>query len=764
MSAAAASSTCSATSTLRGRSLFGLKLVQAALLCTLALTVQTLVNHKYTGYFVMVLYFLASSFAARFNFEHHLYRYATAPSHVYSDMNGFGPFLRPIVWFDAYWAAAACLLAGVSCLLWVRGHETGPRARLQLAAARLTRPVRLWLGGSALVLVVLGAFLYYNTNVLNRYRTDYDRREESAAYERRYRRLKDVAQPRVTAIRLECDLVPERRSLRARGVFDLRNKTGQPITTVYVDLSDELKLRRLALGGLPRPTEADEKLGFYTFTLPAPLLPGADATLSFEVDYAPRGITNQTAGTFVAENGTFFNSALFPRIGYQEDRELEDDSERRRHGLSPRERMPDVADLAARRNNLISNDADWIDLDLTISTVPDQIALAPGALVRSWDAGGRRYFQYRSERPVLRFFSVLSARYQVLRDRWRDVAIEIYYHPGHEYNLKRMVESVKASLEYFTTHFSPFQYRQVRIIEFPRYATFAQSFPGSIPYSENIGFIAKVDPQDPDDVDYPFYVTAHEVAHQWWAHQMIGGRVQGVTFLDETLAQYSALMVMKRSFGDTQMRRFLRYELDRYLSGRGRERKKELPLYRVEDQPYVHYSKGSLVMYALQDYLGEDVINRCLAAYIQKTAYQEPPYTNSIELIALLRAATPPAERYLITDLFETITLHDLRATTAKYRKVGDKYEVTLTVSASKFRADEFGKETSIPVDERVDIGVQDGEGKFLYLAKHPLRGATASYTVAVERPPAKAGVDPLNKLIDRKPDDNVIAVSATEP
>ena len=90
-----------------------------------------------------------------------------------------------------------------------------------------------------------------------------------------------------------------------------------------------------------------------------------------------------------------------------------------------------------------------------------------------------------------------------------------------------MIASVKASLDYFTKHFSPYQHRQVRIVEFPRYAAFAQSFPNTIPYSEGIGFIAKVDPDDPDDIDYPYYVTAHEVAHQWWAHQIIGADVQG---------------------------------------------------------------------------------------------------------------------------------------------------------------------------------------------------------------------------------------------
>ena len=234
-----------------------------------------------------------------------------------------------------------------------------------------------------------------------------------------------------------------------------------------------------------------------------------------------------------------------------------------------------------------------------------------------------------------------------------------------------MVASVKASLDYFTRNFSPYQHRQVRIIEFPRYRTFAQAFPNTIPYSEGLGFIAKVDPNDKDDIDYPYYVTAHEVAHQWWAHQIVGANVQGATLLSESLAQYSALMVMKATFGGSQMKRFLRHELDSYLTGRAVERKKELPLLRVENQPYIHYNKASLVFYALADEIGEAAVNRALAALLKKHAFRGPPYPTSLDLIAELKQVTPEAKLPLISDLFENITLHENRAIEASARALG---------------------------------------------------------------------------------------------
>ena len=82
--------------------------------------------------------------------------------------------------------------------------------------------------------------------------------------------------------------------------------------------------------------------------------------------------------------------------------------------------MADVNDLAARKNNYISNQADWVSLDATVSTSSDQIAIVPGYLRREWNENGRRYFHYQTDGQILDFFSVLSARYEVRHDTCAD--------------------------------------------------------------------------------------------------------------------------------------------------------------------------------------------------------------------------------------------------------------------------------------------------------------------------------------------------------
>jgi ABC-2 type transport system permease protein len=322
------------------------------------------------------------------------------------------------------------------------------------------------------------------------------------------------------------------------------------------------------------------------------------------------------------------------------------------------------------------------------------------------------------------------------------------------------MESMKETLTYCSANFSPFQFHQLRIIEFPGYGTFAESFANTIPYSESIGFITKVSDKS-GEVNIPFYVTAHETGHQWWGHQVMSAYVQGATSIDETMAQYTALMVMKHRFGADAMKKFLRLELDQYLAGRGQEHNEENPLYTVDpNQGYIHYRKGSLVMYRLQDDIGENNVNAGIREFLKTFAFKDAPYPVSLQLEGDFQQFTPPQSQYLFEDLFRTITLYDIRALSADYIPQPDgKYQVHLTVEAKKIRADGRGQEHSIPINDSIDIGVLDANGKFLYLQKQKIDQEKSEYTISVDKLPAKAGIDPLGKLITRDPDDSMMAV-----
>ncbi len=742
------------------RTLFLLQLPAYAALAVLAMTMQVVINHKHLAYFAMILFYLASIALGLLGFEHPMLVYGEYPLFTYSDMNGYGHYLPSVFWFDLYWSGAAIMLIVLSLLFWARGTNSGWRVRLQLA--RLSRPLIASMALGLLIFCGAGGLLFYNLNVLNHYQSSYQQEVEQAGYERQYKQFGSRPQPRITDVKLAVDIEPETRRVLIKGHYQLENRSGKLIDEIFVQLGEhDTTIHTLHLNRASAPGIADKALDFYSYKLQQPLQAGAKLALEFDLEFAPKGILGLGGDSPVVGNGTFFNSSILPHIGYQPAGELSGDRKRKKHSLPPKERLPERDDPQGLANNYVSNDADWINFDATVSTSADQIALAPGYLEKEWLQNGRRYFHYKMDRPILNFYAFQSARYAVKHDHWHEVAIDIYHHPGHEYNLERMINSVKASLDYYTKHFSPYQHKQLRIVEFPRYGTFAQSFPNTIPYSESLGFIARVNENDPADIDYPFYITAHEVAHQWWAHQIIAGDTRGSTVLSETLAQYSALMVMKHRFGPGKMRRFMRYELDHYLAGRGTESRKELPLGHNENQDYIHYRKGSLAMYLLQDLLGEDQVNAVLREVVTRHGYQGPPYPSASVLVNALRKIAPPDKQYLIEDLFESIVLYENRAVSASARKrAGGYYEVVLEVAAGKLRAGELGEEKQAPLMDWMDIGVDDEDGKPLLRERKLIDRAKMRFTMLVKGKPAKAGIDPDNKLIDREPDDNLVAVT----
>jgi len=737
--------------------------VYPILMMVLACFCHVVARSRLAGYGLVILFIISWDLLEEFGFEHHLCRFASLPPTPYSDLNGYGHFLAPFAWYSLYWGFVALVLVGLSIMFWRRGTDDAWRARWAGARTRFRGPVRAVTALGAIGLVASGSFIFYNTNVLNEYVPSTDAAERRASYERRYQQYQDLDLPRIIAVRADVDIFPDRRSVEIRGTYRIRNRSVEPLRDLHVSIPERVHVNRLDLPAHDVILE-DNELGYGIYRLRDPLEPGEAIEFGFDLTVENRGFVNNGAEIAVIDNGTFFTKRdFFPVIGYDAQRQLADPDERRRRGLEPVLRFAGIDDLSARRNTPRAPDADRVDFETTVSTSIDQIAVTSGELQREWVEDGRRYFHYLAEIPITHHFGYASARYEVTRSEWNGVAIEVYHHPGHDDNVDRMMDAARKSLAYFAANFGPYQHRHLRIVEFPRYVRDGTSFPGLIALSEALGFNARL---DGEVIDYPFYVTAHEVAHQWWGQQMVGANVQGVGMLHETLAQYSALMVMEDEFGRRGMRRVLAYEQDWYLRGRAGERGVEPPLALVERQDYVYYHKGALAMYALRDAAGEVRLNHALSRYLSRVAFEEPPYTTTAELLEEIRPAVPEGSEHLVEDLFERITMFDTEVAAAtSTERVDGTFLVRFELEARKLRADGAGAEREIPIDDWIDIAVfgeeEDGEGggTVLFLERRRIRASPVSFEIVVDQRPARVAIDPYSKLIDRDRGDNVRAV-----
>jgi aminopeptidase N len=530
-------------------------------------------------------------------------------------------------------------------------------------------------------------------------------------------------------------------------------------------------MRSLEVEGAHR-AKTFERFHYVIFAFNRPMMPGEKRTVDFQSVVEQKGFKNTGDLTRIVDNGTFLNNMeISPRIGMDEQGPLlSDPSKRRRHGLPAELRPPKLEDDSARAFNIIGHQTGWVRSDITVSTVADQTPIAPGYKVSETVKDGRRTARFVSDARILPFFSIQSARYAVKREKWHDVDLAVYYDPHHPYDVDTMLAAMKVSLDVYTKAFSPYQFHQLRILEFPAYELFAQSFANTVPYSEGMGFIQSpaAIKRDPEKIDFVTYVTAHETGHQWWAHQVIGAEMQGGSMLAETFAQYSAMLVMERIYGPDRLRKFLKYALDHYLRSRSSEAVEEVPLERVEGQGYIHYDKGAVVMYRLKQTVGEDVVDRALRRLIAQYAFKDAPFPASKDFVRYLRQEAGPKYDSLITDLFEKITLYDLKAVSASSSKRADgKYDVMLIVEAHKYYADGKGKQTEAPMKEEVPIGaflVEPGKAgfgpsKILRLADQPIHSGRQAIHLVLDRAPAFAGIDPYNEWIDRNSDDNVTSV-----
>lgn len=733
------------------------------LLAVLAFFIQSLSPGKYVGMLVFVAYFFVSIVFSEIGLEHTMFQFAGAPPLQYSDLNGYGWHFVTQNWYMLYWTALAVVMGIISYGLWHRGPLSSLRQRFSLLRYQLGKRGVAVAATALLVFIGSGAIIRYNTTTLNAYRGQVETLDVRADYEKEYVQYLEDSIPTITAVDAKIDIFPKARRIEGSTQITVVNKSEQEITRFLVNMPDHTSQQDVQIEG-GNLGEVNDKYDVAWFEFTEPMKPGESRTGTISVVREHHGFKDKDEDVSLVENGTFINNVqLFPSFGFNTAYRINDRHERRKRDLEPLKRAYPLEDSSHYSESFFGNGVDFIDFSATLSTSDDQFAIAPGYLQKEWQQDGRNYYRYEMDSPMVNFFSVMSARLESKKVEHKGVSIEVYYHPAHHWNVDRMIESSQDSLDYFESAFGPYQHKQLRIIEFPGYRSFAQSFANTVPYSEQIGFIS--DLRDPGDIDPVYYVTAHEVAHQWWGHQLGAANVQGSAILSETLSQYSALMVMEQKYGETKLRKFLTYELDRYLRGRASERIEEMPLMRSENQQYLHYRKGSVVMMSLKNKMGEQRINHALQRLLNKFKFVNNPYPTTLDLLAELNAEASTEEQAFIHNLFAQITLYDLRAeeVTSQTMENG-KYKLIFKVSAKQMSADGSGVETEQDFNEQVEIAMFSSDpndfaaqSKVIYQALHHLKSGESTLEIEVDELPAYVGIDPFVRFIDRDTGNNII-------
>ncbi len=709
-------------------SLFGVCGIPLLTMSALAFLIHSRAPSKFVGHIIFVMVTMASSVFDELGWEHPLLEIGSMGDSHYSDIDGYSAYAVQLLGMGGHWLVLSALL--LTLAIWPRR--------------------RVWLWALAALSALSTGLLLYNFHGVHRFVNENGLKRDQADYERAYRgNWVDRPQPKITAADLDVTLWPERRTFSISGRYTLKNKSDKPIPEVLLSYDNDLDPRKITFGAAATRTKNDTRLGMQVWKLAAPLAPGQSTTLDFTLVWDTPGFAASGPRTDIAANGSFLSN-LAPRIGYQTSIELTDASERVKQNLAAWRELPKKVGLS---QTYIGGDSDWVKLAVTVRTAPDQLALAPGKLVREWQENGRRCFRYESNHVVRYFWAVVSGKYATKKSQWKGIPITVYYHAGHPWNVGQMLSGAKDALAFCSEAYGPYPFSELRVVEFPARGEniAAQAFAGTIPFSEAGGFTLNV---GKDDFDTPFYVTAHEVAHQWWAHQLTGANLPGSEVLSESLAEYTALRVAIEA-GNEPGEVYKRVA-DAYLEGRAKDRTEERPLVTTRRQPYLCYQKGGLAFAELR-WLTDKRLDSILRGFLRSLAFQEPPYPTAQALVETLKANFP-AHKERITELFEKITLCDLGVVSAKKTKVGKKlWRTDVVVTAKKVFADGQGNETAAPVHDTIPVTLWKGEKVVTRLVR--LQQPRQTVTLDTDFSPDYVLLDPTYSRLDRDRDNNTASV-----
>lgn len=713
---------------------------------------QVISPNKYVGFAVFIGILVTNHYVlVHWDIETHLLEFAIRPMNMFSDLTGRSPFWLGWIWFTTYWLWFCALLAVGSLLAWPRGREQGYRWRSALS--QFDRTAKIVVIFCVVGFATTGGWIYYNTLIVNDIVTDEAGDDRAADYEKNYKQYENLPQPSIVTGKYLVNFFPRIRGVIMTGDQVVENKTEASIKEIHFTVSPDYDTDIQLDGATARVV--DSAHSYRIFRLITPMAPGDQRHLRFTVRDEPRGFPNDFESTpSVLPQYSSILSDSMPRIGYRRDRELTDINERKDHGLDAAKPIAMLDRNAIHRaNSYLRRDSDWVMEDIVVGTSEDQIAVAPGSLVKKWSETGRRYFEYRLDHSSLNSFYAVSGVYRLTTEEDNGVSLELYYDAQHAWNVPKIMGAMRETLDYCTRNFGPYRERVLRIVEISSGGPIA--FPTGELYPQNYAFIAHT--KNKGDADPIVWAVAHDVAAQWWGQQIAGADMQGANILSDTVQQYVGLMMVEHTCGREAVRRLLSDDLFTYAH---RHNSKEKPLNSAKDwQSYIYANKGAMAMYYFKQLAGETAVNHVLANLTQKYAYAPPPYPTSLDLEDVLRAELPIDRRNMVTSWFDEIdqwTTHPITASASK-REDG-KYDVTIVVSAQKRTLGNNDAGTisrPIKLDDWIEIGVfgksavdgiprQPLHLEFVHLTKDkPI------FTFIADKKPDFVGVDPYSLMID---------------
>lgn len=718
------------------------------LFAVLIVFIQTIVTNKYLGMLLSLVAVGIVVFSRQLGISHYLLRYATLPDLRYTLMNGFGHYTKAVHWYLLYWTSFAAVLALLAAALWKASAHTTLWQRMRSMGRQWGLAGKVLLVASLLCCTAAGIYIDRKTTQISTARGNSTMQSWEVDYEQQYKPQEQLPQPYIIAVKTNIVLYPDAGKYTVQGSYVLRNETSQPVTTLWFGVDPEVTHISFAVPGATA-AKADPLFKQYWYTLTQPLQPGKEMNMQFNMEVERSSFDRFNSEHSIVDNGSYVELEKYmPHLGYNNRYETEDITIRKKHGL-PQQTTGVLPDSSYH----------LIDYETVISTAADQQVVTVGALQREWMADNRRYFHYKTEQPVNFMLAFSSARYAVQKEVHKNITFRIYYQPGHTHNLPSIMRAMKDAIDYGHEHFSPYSLSYVTLAEIPQYPGAATAYPGVLFSAEKINFMSNL--KDSSRFNNVYAVTAHEVAHQWWANRLSPLPLPGRAVLTESLAKYTEMMVAEKHYGKQLLRQLSLADNNLYFALRNMSGEQEQPLVST-DQAFAFYQKGGRVLYGIKEMLGEAAMDTALQRLI---ALHGSPHQRATtgDLLRELYATATPQQAKRIDDLFNKVIVYNNKLQVLRCDSLSPgRFKLQLQVQVSA--TDQSGAQLQqLAPDVVMPIAVYDQPAgqwnrytKPVYLKLHQFSRAVDIVTIELDKRPAVAVIDPWMYLPDADQDAHV--------
>jgi len=618
--------------------------------------VAGLTGHRFLTHILSIGSFLMVIMAFELGLaEQTIYAYAAVPGlEDYSEISEYGIWYTSAVWYVSMWTSAAIAFILLGIYLWDRGAGKSWLTKLTFRGKQLNLTGKLVIGVSLVAFFVLQSFIIKNVNKQGNFIPSAVQDKRAAIYENEYGYLAQRAHPKYTHLDLNFDIYPNERKVDYKADILLTNPSDQQIDTLFLNTKHAVELTSLVQDKTQlKVVKKDSTQELIAFALSRTMQPNDSIWVQIELRKYYKGFS-QSGGEPQADlmaNGTFGGiHEYLPVIGYDPERELDENRVRSEHGLPKWDsRYPSIEDKQALQENPFAPDAQKVTATIHISTIDTQVPFAPGKMVSSSKKNGRASRTYQIDKPAYFNWMLGSAEVKERTYSQEDTEILIWASPKHPFNVDLYGKALKKGVAYLNEEFDGYPYQEVRLSEIPFYQGDFFSYPNSIAISEREGWYA--DTTGMKERGYVFQSAVTQLARHWVQVNMDLANVQGAEMLSLALPEAMGLQVLEKEMGKEAVEQVLEKKKDYVGLHQANEPNKEQPLIYSDGADYLEPHKGAIALYELQKAIGKEKFNEILLEFVKENSGETIIF---LDLYNRWLQEIPQSEKGKIKRLFET--------------------------------------------------------------------------------------------------------------